>query len=139
MASWTTPITNWNSSNYYNFGDLDRVEENTEYLKDEWENIGYSIGTTTFKYPRTNSTIDFYDDLNRVENNILALGTGSFIPSPWITPVTDWVTGNSFDFNDANRLEKNLNSLYDSLNNVKDSLMPTGHPLLICGKGNTRF
>lgn len=144
MASWTTPITDWDgvsvNRTYYNFGDLDRVEENTEYLKDEFETIGYNSNTTTFTYPRTNASIDFKDSLNRIESNLKAIKDATYAPLLWETPKTDWVSVlDFFGYTEANRLEKNCLGLYTMLNNIIDSYMPTGHPSAVCGKGNVRF
>ena len=144
MAIWQTPITNWDgltvNRKYYNFGDLDRVEQNTEYLKDEFEALGYIPSTTTFTYPRTNATIEFKDGLNRIESNIKAIKDATFTPLMWETPKINWVNVlDAFGYTEANRLEKNCLGLYTMLNNIKDSYIPVGHPLLICGKGNTRF
>ena len=149
MASWVTPITDWDgvttspsNRKYYNpHVDLDRVEENTEYLKDEFASIGYGASTTTFKYSRTRLSFDHYaSDLNRIENNILAIKNATWDPISWTTPITNWASvSQDFTYVDANRLEQNLLYLYNMLNNIKDAYLECGNVQSICGKGNTLF
>lgn len=145
MASWVTPIIDWDGTTagrkYYNFGDIDRVEQNTEYLYDEFVAIGYIPAITTFTYPRTTKTIDFFDDLNRIENNILAIKNATWEPLVWTTPQITWASvQQSFSFVDTNRIEQNLLYLYNMLNNIKDAYIYCGDSQTsIAGKGNTVF
>ena len=139
MATWQTPITDWDGvtegRKYYNFGDLDRVEQNTEYLKDEFESIGYTADTTTFVYPRTRASFNQYDDdLNRIENNILAIKDASWLPLTWEPPFVSWASvQQGFGYDEANRLEKNLFYLKEMLDNVKESFIPCGDTFAVCG------
>ncbi len=142
MAAWQTPVTSWVATNYYNFGDLDRVEQNTEYLRDEFLLLGYGAATTTFVYPRTRTSFNQYKtDLNRIENNIKALADATWEPVGWTTPITDWASvSQGFGFADAIRLEQNLLYLYNMLQNLEDAYLYCGDAQAsICGKGNTLF
>jgi hypothetical protein len=131
MASWVTPITDWDGvtvgREYINFGDTDRIEENTEYLYDEFVAIGYISAITTFTYPRTVISFDFYDDWNRIENNILAIKNATWEPLVWTTPQINWASvQQSFSFVDTNRIEQNLLYLYEMLNNIKEGFWYLG-------------
>jgi hypothetical protein len=124
MASWVTPIIDWDgvttNRKFWNFGDTDRVEENTA---------------------RTTISFDFYDDWNRIENNILAIKNATWEPLIWTTPQVTWASvQQSFSFVDTNRIEQNLLYLYEMLNNIKDAYLYCGDAQAsICGKGNTVF
>jgi len=140
MATWQTPVTDWDGSTagkkYYNFGDLDRVEQNTEYLKDEFASIGYDASTTTFTYPRTRTSFNQYaSDLNRIEQNILELTVTTWLPLTWETPYTSWTSvEREFNYNDANRLEKNLYYIKEMLDNITNAYVKCGEPQAVCGE-----
>lgn len=137
---WQTPKTDWTAEDYYNCDDLNRVESNTAYLKTEFENIGYLADTSSIDTSRDMSSITFYDDLNRVENNIKALNDASYEPLGWIAPKTNWETLNTFVANDANRIESNLEALNEMLTDIVDGFIYCGDAQVsICGKGNTLF
>ncbi|MDR6883108.1 LamG domain-containing protein [Bacillus sp. 3255] len=62
---------------------------------------------------RTNYSIDFLSSINRIEQNI------EYIKSNFMTPAgyggaKTWAVGNTFDYNDANRLEQNVKLLIDT-------------------------
>ena len=116
--AWIAPKIDWDSADYYNFADLNRVENNTDFLATLLGTYGTTptlIGVTT---SRDNTNIEFYDDLNRIENNILIIKNYSGTPIIWITPKTTWVTLDSFGYTDANRLEQNISELYNVINNI---------------------
>ena len=129
--AWIKAKVNWTKDDYYNFGDLNRVENNTEYLKDEFLSIGYRPSITLVVKNRDNTRFEFYDDLTRVESNILALKNASYQPLEWIIPKVNWQDLDAFDYNDANRLEKNLVELKATMELIEASLPRCGS--LICG------
>ncbi|ATP40693.1 hypothetical protein CSE16_11895 [Solibacillus sp. R5-41] len=107
---WITPKLDWKSSDFYNFQDLNRVENNTEVIA---ELIRYfillpSMLTIT---NRDMKRIEFADSLNRLESNQNILRQ-RYTPMGWLQNKLDWVSNNPFTFNDAQRLEHNLNLLY---------------------------
>ena len=130
--AWTTPKTDWNATDYYNYGDLNRVEANTQHINDLLESIGYTPAITGIDTSRDNTDITFYDDLNRIETNINNLSTSSYEPLTWENPVTDWQSLDNFDYNDANRLEGNLLGLYTMVNNIIAEFEKCG--ALTCGQ-----
>lgn len=130
--AWITPKTDWTSTDYYNYDDLNRVESNCQ----EIENLisTYSVAPTiTVKTDRDNTRIEYYENLDTIESNILALRTSTAEPSGWIAPKTNWqsVRG-SFSYTDANRLESNVSALYAMINNIIAELEYCGS--LRCGQ-----
>ena len=104
--------TDWLPTDYYNFEDLNRVEQATEIVRDRiaifrGENVPIDIVTN-----RSESHIEFADSLNRIENNILQLKLTFPNTALFEFSKTDWVHDTPFDFSDANRLERNLYDMF---------------------------
>lgn len=130
---WQTPKTDWLASDYYNFGDLDRVESNTKYIADTLNSVGYSFAFS-YVLARTTAIIEFYDSLNRVEGNIADIAVGFYTPaSGWETPKIDWESGKPFSYRDARRLERNLYELYLLVRALFGGMRPCGS--FSCGEG----
>jgi hypothetical protein len=124
--AWQTPKTDWTSSDYYNYSDLNRVENNTGELENLVDTY-FSIQPLTKITDRTNIHIEYYDSLNRVESNILALKDATFQPLEWETPKTNWQSvSDAFSYVDANRLEKNLVNLKLTIENTIDEMRYCG-------------
>lgn len=124
--AWQEPKIDWNSEDYYNYGDLDRVEGNSAYLADLLTTYrGQPVTIDTF-IDRDIKRIDFYDSLNRIEGNIQTLADNFYTPVGWDVPKTDWQSGKGFKYSDANRLEKNLFLLYELVTKTIDSMKYCG-------------
>ncbi|MFD1954305.1 hypothetical protein ACFSL6_08975 [Paenibacillus thailandensis] len=137
MADWIEPRTNWTASDRYNFGDLDRVENNTRYLADVLTSYGYTVEIVT-KTGRTVKTIEFADELNRIESNERAIVDAFYEPIGWEQPVTDWSAAvRGFGFRDAIRLEKNLLLIYELWGNVVKEFRYCG--AFTCGAGEELY
>jgi len=113
--AWTTPKTDWKPSDYYNFGDLNRVESNSDHIATLLTQYNGRPVTITAVTNRDMTRIEFFDSLNRIEGNIQTLADNFFEPTGWEEPKTDWQSGQRFDWRDANRLERNLQLLYELL------------------------
>jgi hypothetical protein len=70
--------------------------------------VGVNILEFRIEEARSESHIEFADSLNKIENNIAKLRTYFYNPKGTISPKTNWVYNDPFDYNDANRLEQNL-------------------------------
>ncbi len=122
------PKVDWTSEDDYNAGDLNRVEANTQFVADFIRSIYYVIPDLEIKTDRDETSIDFISSIKRVEENI------DTIRRHFITPLSyedkrEWVIGNEpqrFDYRDANRLEKNLLSLYEWAVIAKENLIYCG-------------
>jgi hypothetical protein len=132
---WITQKKNWNKEDYYNFEDLNRVEKNTQYVKEQCENIlNYQFSVFNFVKNRDNTRFEFAEDLNRIEGNILALKNASYEPLVWVNPKTNWQDLDSFDKDDANRLENNIDNLKEMIEDIERNLPRCG--ALVCGSGH---
>lgn len=108
--AWITPKINWNNFDYFNYEDLNRIENNTKEIADLIARYT-TRPTQTYVTNRTIKTIEFASSFNRIEGNIQQLGN-YYKPYEWITPKTNWKENDVFSYEDANRLERNLLSLY---------------------------
>lgn len=107
-----TPKTNWTSADYYNADDLNRVENNTDYLRTALIAIGYTVPSITTNVSRIGSSYDNLTSINRVELNLNTIKNSFITPSTWIDGKT-WTETTAFTVDDANRWESNQQALYD--------------------------
>lgn len=120
-----TPKTDWTSDDYHNAEDLNRVEYNTQFVAEFLENIGYTIPLDTVITNRTIDYIDFISSINRVEQNLDSIRE-NFITPPGYEPMKTWTNKMGFSYKDANRLENNLELLYEWAKNVYENLKYCG-------------
>lgn len=108
---WMKPKLDWNpSTDFYNFEDLDRVENNTEIVAGL---LSYfvSLPPLLFFTNRNMKRIEFADNLNRIEGNQDVLRQ-RFTPVGWMDNKLDWKPNTAFSYIDARRLENNMHLLY---------------------------
>ena len=101
----------WTKDDYYNYDDLNRIENNTLATKDLIEILMGEFEIESSNVERDTTYIEFAGSLNRVERNINALKEKFYMPPIWIEPKTYWHYNDPFDYEDANRLENNLHLL----------------------------
>lgn len=132
MASWTTPKTNWALSDYLNFEDLNRVEENTHFVYDRLIQDGYFVNPQTYKTNWAVTDIVFKDDLNRIEQNIKDLAQAYYTTSEFEELKTNWQTLEPVDFNFPNRIEKDLNIINRLISSMEQYFVYCG--VASCGQ-----
>ena len=110
--------TDWQPTDYYNYEDLNRVEEATLIVR---EKIGLFRGKVVpldeVFTGRTEKTIEDASSLNRIETNLEALKLSFPEPSIFDFSKTDWTHDKPFDFSDANRYERMLYDMYYNIEN----------------------
>lgn len=124
--AWQTPKTNWLPTDYYNFSDLNRVENNIQHIASM---LGTHLGQTftlSIVSNRTMTRFEYYDSLNRIESNITFLVGNFYTPAGWEASKTTWSSNQAFGYIDANRLERNLFLLYELLNKTMDNYKFSG-------------
>lgn len=123
--SWINPKVNWTSNDYCNAEDLNRIESNTVEVVNRIDALGYAIPQLTTITDRDNTHIDFISSINRIETNIDTIKDNFFTPSGYQDSKT-WSVGIGFTFQDANRLESNLNLLYILAQAVQNNIIYCG-------------
>ncbi len=127
-----TPKTDWTSKDYYNAEDLNRVEANMGFIVDYLHSIDYPIELGEIVTDRNMLDIDFVSSINRVEDNLESIRSAIRIISPGYGPQKTWTNKMGFDFNDANRYEKNLELLYKWAQLIYESYKYCG--TFVCGE-----
>ena len=131
--AWQIPVTDWEASDYYNYGDLNRVESNIDETVSVINTVyGTAPSIQTSFTTRTNLSIEFADSLNRIENNILTIKNFLYEPNGWITPKTTWLSNDVFSYVDAIRLEYNILLLYNLITSSEVSFRRSGD--FTCGQ-----
>lgn len=121
----------WSKGDFYNFDDLNNVEMNTRLISDlvkYFKEIELSISTVE---DRDIKSIEFADSLNRIESNIKLL-CDAIKPIATIEPKTYWQSNMPFSYEDANRLEMNLKTVYEHLTKNIENLNYCG--AYVCGE-----
>lgn len=104
--------TDWKKEDFINSSDFNRIEGNTDEVRNYLNSIQYDIPTLTTITNRTNASIDFVSSINRIENNIEVIKNNFATPLDW-KPKVNWSLGLGFTHDDVNRLENNLKSLLE--------------------------
>lgn len=132
---WIPAKTNWTAQDYLNYGDFDRIEFNCDALATLFQTCGYNLSLVT-NIIRAMSSLDFYDDLNRIEGNILAIFNLCGVnPTGWVTPKTTWSYDQVFSYTDVNRMEGNELTLYNMVSGIIQEYPICGQGFNICGVG----
>ena len=136
MMAWTQPVTNWSARNYFNYTDWNRIESNTQALAELLQTCGFNVSLSTITDRTDGSYLDFYDSVNRIENNMLTLyNCYAVLPPGWQTPKTTWSYDQSFSYQDTNRIEGNELVLYNLVNGIVQEYPVCGQSLAIAGLG----
>lgn len=127
---WIPPKIDWTPNDYYNFEDLNRVENNAEVIA---ELIGHFDEKPVLIVNKTRNmkAIEFADSLNRIETNLNLLKT-RYEPPGWLPVKTDWKANDPFNYEDAIRLERNLALLHFYYQGNVDAFRHCG--AYICGE-----
>lgn len=122
---WQTPKTNWTASDYYNAGDLNRVENNIDFVRTYLVGLGYAIPSITTDVSRINESYDDLTSINRIEANLTLIKDNFVTPSSWQAGQT-WTVTTPLTHNDANRWESNISALYELAQKVPQSFRYAG-------------
>ncbi len=123
--------TDWGPQDFYRPDDLNRVEADTQYIAEFLEEAGYAVELEAIRVDRDVQGYEFADSLSRVERNIDAL-KAAFVEPPGYEQPKVWQAGKRHSYVDANRLERNLQVLYDWAVGVVASLKYCG--TFVCGE-----
>lgn len=133
---WVTPKTDWQSTDYINFGDFNRIEGNILEVATYLASLGYNVGSITSVTNRTNASFDYISSINRIETNLNSLVQAYYIPPGWQTRKT-WFVTMGFSNNDANRLENNTKLVMEMAQRNVQSIPSSG--IAICGGNEVTY
>lgn len=118
--AWITPKTNWNSSDSYEYSDLNRVENNLQEVVALISAIGYQVGTYNFILNRTVVDVEYLSSVNRLEDILDDIRIKFLTPPTWLSKKS-WTVGTIFDYTDANRWESNTIALKELVELIPQS------------------
>lgn len=107
---WLTPKTDWTNNDHYNADDINRVESNSQHVKEFLESIGYTLPSMTFVTDRTKQSFDYVSNINRLEENFKTIWEAFIYEQGWTLFV--WTENTPFDAETANRWERELERTY---------------------------
>lgn len=122
---WINPKLNWTKDDFYNAEDLNRVENNTQDIANRLIALQYIMPIGSVKTNRTYLDIDLISSINRIEQNIEIIRNNFLVPPGWLERKV-WVFPNKFSYEDANRLESNLDKLNRYIGIAKENLIYCG-------------
>lgn len=103
--SWLEPKTNWQSDDYINIEDFNRIRNNIEYLKEEANELYAEFGfSTTFEKEKTYSDYPYSEVWNSLENALQDIVDNTYplvVGDKKVFAAYD----SYIDFNELNRLE----------------------------------
>ena len=105
--AWETSIYDRTNISTWEYTDPNRVDNNSQYLKDFIEiNIGIIVTLDAYT-TQTINDLPTVGLINLLEKNINIIKDSSDIPSNWITLYENWVAGTNdiFIYTNANNLE----------------------------------
>ncbi|HEY4544091.1 MAG TPA: hypothetical protein VIG40_05555 [Tissierellaceae bacterium] len=108
--------TNWTSSDYLNYTDINNILEKMEYVNNQILEFK-DIKVLDDKARISMKHFPFADFLNDIESDIEKLGENAYLSNNWIELKTDWKVNDPIDFSLMNRLENNLKYLYEYFRN----------------------
>ena len=103
--SWSEPKTNWQSDDYINIEDFNRIRNNIDYLKEEANKLYMEFGfTETLESEKTYSDYPYSEVWNNLENALQDI-----VDNSYILDVGDKKIFSAYesyiDYNELNRLE----------------------------------
>lgn len=122
--AWQTPKTDWygyvNSDgvyigDYFNYTDFNRIKNNLEFLHNLAVKLYDSFDIVSIGTDKTTSDYFYADEINHLEQNLNTINTKTINASYGSTP-TYSANGYIMDFEELNRLESAILSLYNYLN-----------------------
>ena len=113
--AWSTPKTNWVSTDYFNYSDYTRIRDNMIALKEIADACYFGLPSIENMSVKNSYTDMFYaSDMNRFENNLDLINTSTLNLNIG-SKVTYVPNGATPSFTEFNRLEGGMKLLYETL------------------------
>lgn len=123
--AWSGTVT-FTALSYYNYGDLNRENNDLQYLIDSLTASGYTpLNQKAIKTNYARTDFPRITDVNNIKSNILSI-IQCFNPVSAPAIVVNTYRLQLFDYAEANKLEQNIQALYDMFNAVVASYKYAG-------------
>jgi hypothetical protein len=130
MSTWISPKTNWNSEDYFNVADRNRIEGNTDYVADLVAIWGDKPSVVNIKTDWTITDFGFYADILKIETNVNVIKDYMASPDGYIDPVSSL----PLDYNRLNIIENDLILLKTMTERIEQQFLYVG--TFICGEAS---
>lgn len=111
--SWSEPKTNWQSDDYINIEDFNRIRNNIDYLKEEANKLYMEFGfTETLESEKTYSDYPYSEVWNNLENALQDIVDHSYQLAVG-DKKTFFAYESYIDYNELNRLESACLNYYN--------------------------
>ena len=120
--TWSTPKTNWESTDRFNISDYNRIKNNLEYLH-EFANTLYLSFSIADMGENKESYADFFyaDEFNLFEDNLKVINQTVFTQDIGYAQ-RFYDNGQFIKYDELNRIESAILSIYEMLNRQKAGL-----------------
>lgn len=120
--AWTTPKTDWKSTDRFNISDYNRIKGNLEYLHEFAEELYLPFSTEDMGDNKESYADYFYaDEFNLFEDNLKILNQNIFTQNFGIAQKF-YDNGPFIQYGELNRIESATLSMYDLLTVQKKNL-----------------
>lgn len=140
--AWSTPKTDWLSTNKYNYTDFVKLIDSIAYVATIITGYGITLSQEAF-------TIWGYGDdslidirLDQLTRNINDVGDKWLKPLGWIEITDNWESNRkpnleNLSYIDINTLETDIKILKEHEELFSDAVLRTGEPLAVCAADKT--
>ena len=129
---WIQPKTNWAVGDRFNISDYNRIKGNLNFLHERAEEFYPNFGIIDMGADKGYSDYPYAREINNFEKNLETINDNVFTQDLGVT-ATFYSNGAFIQWEELNRIESGMLSIYEMLNRQK-----AGLPVLSFRLGNMR-
>lgn len=112
MAEWITPKTDWQSTDYVNIEDYNRIIGNMEYLVRIAKGLFMRVTSVDLGNKKTYADLIYAREVNAIETALNTLNLETYVFD--FGETKEYLpNGKTIDFNELNRIENAMLGLYE--------------------------
>lgn len=113
MAEWITPKTDWQSTDYVNIEDYNRIIGNMEYLVRIAKGLFMRVTSVDLGTKKTYADLIYAREVNALETALNTLNLETYVLN--LGETKEYApNGKTIDFNELNRIESAMLRLYET-------------------------
>lgn len=114
FMAWIEPKTDWVDTDFFNFGDYNRIVGNISEIKSLLHDMFPDFGFGVMNYPKDYTSMFYASEMNTIENNLSALNSHSYELN-FGNKRSYKINGATPDFAEWNRIENALLTLHEKI------------------------
>lgn len=120
--AWSTPKTDWESTDYYNYDDINRWKDNLHFIHEYAENLFcVTIDEATMYSTKDYTSYPLASEMNALESNLESINAATYNLDIGTTQ-TYSSNGYTVAYDEINRIESYTLQLYYTLKSEKSSI-----------------